>query len=272
MAQSTPAAPVLQLSVSTANSHTLLWEDCIFSDSLITYFHLCHHALWCVLSAPISIEKCGLLKPQKAIMSHSYFKQGILFFAPPEVNCVWKHMQTVPGCQNVTISVISLTLSSSALRPRCWRLWWLGLRPGSEIFLHLRVAWRGSIWLPAARVSDQAHMRGDHAGRQVHCGPRAEEPLLKCGTARTPANSAPLYQPPAPPTSQPSPARIHGYRAPPAMFPHCAWQNVKMSANNKINDPSPHAESIFLCVYDNIVSGTQRLYCVRTTAIITLSL
>lgn len=37
------------------------------------------------------------------------------------------------------------------------------------------------------------------------------------------------------------------------MFPRCAWQNVKMSANNKINDPSPHAESIFYVYYDNIV-------------------
>lgn len=112
-----------------------------------------------------------------------------------------------------------LPLLLSLLRPCRRRLGWLGLWPGSEVLLHLRAAWHRSLRLPAARVSDQAHLRGDHASRQVHRCLCAEEPLLKRergGTARrTPANSTPLYQPPnpfTPPTFQPSLACIHGYR------------------------------------------------------------
>lgn len=135
--------------------------------------------------------------------------------------------------------------SSSALRPSCWRLRWLGLRPGSQVFLHLWVAWYWSLWLPAARVSDQAHVRGDHAGRQVHCRLCAAEHLLKELNCQDPCQLH--FSIPAPSLSNCS-AISSPYpwiRAPPAMFSHCAWQNLKMSANNKINDPSPHAESIF---------------------------
>ena len=228
----TPVDPVPQPSVSTTNT-AAAFEACrnsVLTGSLITYDNIYYDAQSSFKRIGPVATKSNDLAWEKAISS----KQRIFLFS----------FLAVAGHLHIPhIWIIPLSLSS--LRPCCWWLWRLGLRPGCEVFLHLRVAWHWSLRLPAARVSDQAHMRGDHAGRQVHCRLRAEEPLLKSGTARTPANSAPLYQPPALPISQPSPARIHGYGAPPAMFPRCAWQNVKMSANNKINDPSPHAESIF---------------------------
>lgn len=137
----------------------------------------------------------------------------------------------------------------SVLRPSCWWFWWLGLRPGSEVFLHLRVARHWSLWLPAARVSDQAYVRGDHAGRQVHCRPRAEEPLLRERNCQDPCQLSFSSPSPSPSNLSAISSLYPWIQAPPAMFPRCAWQSVKMSANNKINDPSPHAESVFMYIW-----------------------
>lgn len=137
----------------------------------------------------------------------------------------------------------------SVLRRSFWWFWWLGLRPGSEVLLHLWVAWHWSLWLPAARVSDQAYVRGDHAGRQVHRRLRAEEPLLREQNCQDPCQFSFSSPAPSPSNLSAISSPYPWIQAPPAMFPRRAWQSVKMSTNNKINDPSPQAESVFMYIW-----------------------
>lgn len=175
-------------------------------------------------------------------------KRNVNYSSVPECGfCIWKHMQTLRLSANSTLEIPppqTPLLEALTTGPTTWE--WNIHSPSSCATLVVMAS-----CCPSLRSSP--HVRKP-------CWPSSTSPPTCRRTSIKEWNCQDPCQlgssAPAPSSSNLSAiSRPYPWiRAPPAMFPRCAWQNVEMSANNKINDPFPHAES-FLCVHDNIVSG-----------------